>query len=149
MQIWAFRNGSREGRNLKEYSWAWDILWSMVRGPTTNPLGCIFGLLSIPGLEVHFPACITPDQPSLLNGGWRWTGQLEDLEDASRQQRRGVAVDLMAWAAGSSGSRWRKRRWQRCWEGGDATKSVADGLERANRGRRRQPLPCSGRRRRR
>ena len=52
---------------------------------------------------------------------------------------KGVAVDLMAWAAGSSRSRWRKRRRQRCWEGGDATKSVADGLERSNRGQPQRP----------
>ena len=34
---------------------------------------------------------------------------------------KGVAVDLMAWAAGSSGSRWRKWRRQRCWEGSDGS----------------------------
>nr|CAN80211.1 hypothetical protein VITISV_005116 [Vitis vinifera] len=39
MQIWAFRNGSREGRNLKEYSWAWDILVEHGERPDYQSIG--------------------------------------------------------------------------------------------------------------
>ena len=39
MQIWAFRNGSREGRNLKEYSWAWDILVEHGERPNYQSIG--------------------------------------------------------------------------------------------------------------
>ena len=147
MQIWAFRNGSREGRNLKEYSWAWDILVEHGERPNYQSIGLHLwpSFHSRPGSTLS----------SMLHSRPTFITQLRMAVDglAGRSGRRlkvaakGVAVDLMAWAAGSSGLRWRKRRRQRCWEGSDATKSVADGLERANRGRRRQPLPCSGRRR--
>ena len=149
MQIWAFRNGSREGRNLKEYSWAWDILVEHGERPNYQSIGLHLwpSFHSRPGntlSSMHHsrPAFITQLRMA-VDGLARRSGRR--LKVAAK----GVAVDLMAWATGSSGSRWRKRRRQRCWEGGDAPKSVADGLERANRGRRRQPLPCSGRRRRR
>ena len=134
-----FRNGSREGRNLKEYSWAWDILVEHGERPNYQSIGLHLwpSFHSRPGSTLS----------SMLHSRPTFITQLRMAVDglAGRSGRRlkvaakGVAVDLMAWAAGSSRSRWRKRRRQRCGEGGDATKSVADGLERSNRGQPQRP----------